>query len=1367
MAYINKKHFLAKKLVFAYTVQDRSSATGRDSSLFNKQGTISNGTLNEIGLFGNQLDFDGADDVLNFGANTRLDGLTPLTVIALVRPRSVGENRFGHIWANGNGYKSLFINQYGNFGMEVVATSGSVFHTGPAGCIRMNDYVWLGATWDGSLNGSGILLYQNGTVVPSYDATANGTTGVLSDVGQSWYIGNRSDGTRTFDGEIACVLVLNRIVSAKEFTEHYSDPWALFKRTSFQTNGLAPVIPPLTISVNDSITITESKTTFISSVNAVIDNFNDNSLDSKWISYTGTGGSVAETNRQIEMTSSASAGATSGIYTGSLYDLTGSSITMRVVYPGDITTLNSTAYQFRPLWLYLDGNNYIRWGIDGSAGGIIYFWKRVGGVSSFPGGFPAYSLNDLVTYRYLRIRESAGTIYADYSSDYVNWTNFTSFANPFAITALEVDFAVYNDPGTASTTAIIDDVNIQNHLFISVNDTITITESKTVTRASALISSLFDNFDDNSLNTGKWNDTTSNVAETNGQIQITNDTGGVSKWIGSNTPYDLTGLSMSVRIVDLADTTINNYAFALWVYNNSNNYLRWKFSYNGSNTIIEAIKTVAGVGTSLFNATYDSVTHRYIRFRELSGTTYWEYSSDYVNWTTAWSEANPISVTAFNPYLELDNGATATTIVVKIDDFDIQGTLFINVNDTATITESLTLNKINLINVNDTVTITENVTVSNLTLTLSVSDTITVTENVDKYIIDLISVNDAITLTESNTVAITSGGLDISVNDSITVTESVTLNKIHFISVNDTITLTENINVSNLLLYNSVFDAVSVSESNTLLITLIINVNDSIGITESITVQNSNLGNITVNDSITVTESINELIIKFVNVNDSITINESLTVQNLTLSLSVNDSITISESINVNRIYLISVSDSVTLTESLVIANANLGNISVNDAITLIENTNVLEIDLINTNDTVTITENVIVSNILLSINVNDSITLTESILVNRVYLINVSDNVNLTESNTNLLISFISVNENIAITENVTQLITLFVNISDSITITENISILNTKFISVFETIALTETSTVLNTNLNISVFETITVNEFSVASTTNDIFISVTDDIVLIENITILNSNLGAIFIIDVISIAENLSNLITNFINIIDTIIIVENINVENTYLYLNINDNITLTENSNILNSNLGFISVNDQINISESNIILNTDLGNISVSDNITISEFITFEQAINIFASDLLGVAESVIISNDRLNFEVFEDITLQEHISLENHLSNLSVFDIVYIEDIGLVEFLLETLFLDINDLVDVNDVIVSIVRVATDQYVVYLKSKINSDITLSSKIIDSIKLSSKINSNTKLSSKHNNIVKLSSKGNDQVRLTSSIGGK
>lgn len=173
------------------------------------------------------------------------------------------------------------------------------------------------------------------------------------------------------------------------------------------------------------------------------------------------------------------------------------------------------------------------------------------------------------------------------------------------------------------------------------------TQSATA-RISMNMSGLVDPFNQNTLNTTIWTQTTL------GSATLTYDATGATVTypasttssmdgdIVTNGSYDMTGSGVYLQVLSVPSnggaTTTD--AFVQAYIDGSNKLtILWE---GGS---LYAQKMVGGVNTNITSVTYNSTTHKWWRIRESSGTTYWETSPDNTTWTALTSQSNPIAVT--------------------------------------------------------------------------------------------------------------------------------------------------------------------------------------------------------------------------------------------------------------------------------------------------------------------------------------------------------------------------------------------------------------------------------------------------------------------------------------------------------------------------------------------------------------------------------------------------------------------------------------------------------------------------------------------------------------------------------------------------
>jgi hypothetical protein len=198
----------------------------------------------------------------------------------------------------------------------------------------------------------------------------------------------------------------------------------------------------------------------------------------------------------------------------------------------------------------------------------------------------------------------------------------------------------------------------------------------------ALISTLQDNFNDNSIDTAKWYTGISggSITETNNELQFTTATGGTESTFDTLDPtlYDFTGSRVSIKLVDAGIVANLSSYFILpltlftgdWAHQ-----LNWFIIKSGGNWYIRTNYDATNYTSNIYNST----DYRYISIEETGGTTYWKKSPNGINWTTEYSIANPMVVTSVRFQIKFYSTAEATTTTAKVDDFNIlpQTTYFV------------------------------------------------------------------------------------------------------------------------------------------------------------------------------------------------------------------------------------------------------------------------------------------------------------------------------------------------------------------------------------------------------------------------------------------------------------------------------------------------------------------------------------------------------------------------------------------------------------------------------------------------------------------------------------------------------------------
>jgi hypothetical protein len=394
---------------------------------------------------------------------------------------------------------------------------------------------------------------------------------------------------------------------------------------------------------------TSQTPTTIPKVSTLTDDFNNNSLDtSKWISYHGANYVVADTNQRLELINDVSSSGWGGIWSDQQYDATDSELRVNLVQPGQSATYGS-------IWSWIklkkDNANAVEIGVRG---GSLYAKKVVGGSSSTL----ASSGYNAAAMQWLRIRESRGTTYWEYSSSYQGpWNVLFATGDPINLSSVLVELGLGAWPGT-SGSMIVDNIN---------------TNPNAVSTAApiAKLSSLSDDFSNNSLDGSKWTSYFSTnylVSEVNQHLEVVDNVTS-SGWGGiwSNHQYDATDSELRVHLVQPGGASIYDGIWS-WIKLKKDNSNSVEIGIRGGS--IYAKKNVAGSSSTLVTRSYDSAAMQWLRIRESGASTYWEYASSYQGpWTELFATGDPINLSAVSVELGLGSwpGTSGTMIVDNIN----------------------------------------------------------------------------------------------------------------------------------------------------------------------------------------------------------------------------------------------------------------------------------------------------------------------------------------------------------------------------------------------------------------------------------------------------------------------------------------------------------------------------------------------------------------------------------------------------------------------------------------------------------------------------------------------------------------------------
>lgn len=182
------------------------------------------------------------------------------------------------------------------------------------------------------------------------------------------------------------------------------------------------------------------------------DDFANNTIDPAWETLIQGSATVTESGGQARCAlPNATAGTHLGYYRSvGTYDLTGDGAYI------NINTMVATGVAATAAFdLVLNNTNYYRWR---QLSGTLTARKVVAGVDT-----QLYTVAwNATTYKYLRIRESAGTVYFDSSNNGTSWTNraTTTVSGDFAVTDLLIEFGAQCGNIASPGTLILDDYNL-------------------------------------------------------------------------------------------------------------------------------------------------------------------------------------------------------------------------------------------------------------------------------------------------------------------------------------------------------------------------------------------------------------------------------------------------------------------------------------------------------------------------------------------------------------------------------------------------------------------------------------------------------------------------------------------------------------------------------------------------------------------------------------------------------------------------------------------------------------------------------------------------------------------------------------------
>ena len=201
-------------IVGNWKLDENGGDTAFDSSGKGNDGVLVNGPTWTTGMFGSALEFDGADDVVDCGADVSLNP-DAMTVVAWIK--SMGPNGEGRVVNNMNdGDRGYFLMVSGTVLIPYVSNEthqepytveGRVEFRSDMPDFGPDKWYHIAVTWDGSR----VIVFANGSEIGSEDLGGIGRKNE-----QSLYIGGQKGTGRLFQGVIDEVAVFNVALSAAD-----------------------------------------------------------------------------------------------------------------------------------------------------------------------------------------------------------------------------------------------------------------------------------------------------------------------------------------------------------------------------------------------------------------------------------------------------------------------------------------------------------------------------------------------------------------------------------------------------------------------------------------------------------------------------------------------------------------------------------------------------------------------------------------------------------------------------------------------------------------------------------------------------------------------------------------------------------------------------------------------------------------------------------------------------------------------------------------------------------------------------------------------------------------------------------------------
>ena len=209
---------------------DESTGNPTDATPLNF-GAAAGSRTNGVGQIDGADELDGVDDRVDAGSDAVLDDLGPLTISAWVKPDTYLASNAPTVVRkdSGGAGNGRWLVEIDNTAPESNSLAFLKGHTtsnldvaSATGVIVIGAWQQVVATWDGSVNVSGVHLYVNG-LETAYGATQAGVGTPISDAIENVVFGASGDGTSALHGSIDEVHISNTVRSADWIRTEYNN----------------------------------------------------------------------------------------------------------------------------------------------------------------------------------------------------------------------------------------------------------------------------------------------------------------------------------------------------------------------------------------------------------------------------------------------------------------------------------------------------------------------------------------------------------------------------------------------------------------------------------------------------------------------------------------------------------------------------------------------------------------------------------------------------------------------------------------------------------------------------------------------------------------------------------------------------------------------------------------------------------------------------------------------------------------------------------------------------------------------------------------------------------------------------------------